>query len=66
MMPGLQLEYWDREIAMAIAAKAGKPVEIDVYMANLARGAFPRVCVEVDLSKPLVAGCPVDSSEEDT
>ena len=60
-MPGLRLEYWDREIALAITAKARRPVDIDVYTANLAR-----VCVEVDLSKPLVVDCPVGSSEEET
>ena len=32
----------------------------------MARGAFARVYVEVDLMKPLVPGCPVGSSEQET
>ena len=48
---------------LAIASRAGKLVEMDVCTANLARGAFARVCIEVDLTKLLVAGCPVGQSE---
>ena len=55
-MPGLPLEYWDREIVLAIAAQAGRLVEVDLCTKNLARGAFVRVCIEVDLTKPLVDG----------
>ena len=54
----LSFEYWDREIVL------GLPVEVDVCTSKIARGAFARVCTEVDLTKPLNAGCTVGSSVE--
>ena len=65
-LSGLPLEYWDREIVLTIAARAGRPVEVDVCTTNLAEGAFKRVCVEIDLTKPLVVGCPVGAAEGET
>ena len=51
---------------LEIAAEVGRPMEVDLCMANLVRGAFARVCIKVDLSKPIVAGCSVRSTEEVT
>jgi len=63
-MPGLPLEYWDREVVLAIAARAARLAKVDVCTKSLARGAFARVCIEFDLTEPLVLGCLVGSSEE--
>jgi len=53
---GLPMELWERDLVLvlSIAAKAGKPVQIDICTIELRRGGFARACVEVDLTKPLV------------
>ena len=48
-MPGLSIEYWERDIVLTIATNSGRPVEVDLCTAKLERGAFARVCVEAQL-----------------
>lgn len=52
--PGLNLFYYDESILMAMATVVGKPVKVDNNTLNVRRGRFARVCVEVDLTKPVV------------
>lgn len=52
--PGLNLFYYDESIPMAMAAAVGKPVKVDSNTLDVKRGRFVRVCVEVDLTKPVV------------
>lgn len=52
--PGLNLFYYDESILLAMASAVGKPVKVDHNTLNIRRGRFARVCVEVDLTKPVV------------
>ncbi|XP_024013152.1 uncharacterized protein LOC112087466 [Eutrema salsugineum] len=46
-------EMWRPEILMGIAQGVGKPIKVDITTLNFERARFARVCVEVDLNKPL-------------
>uniref|UniRef100_A0A5K1FR12 CCHC-type domain-containing protein n=1 Tax=Nymphaea colorata TaxID=210225 RepID=A0A5K1FR12_9MAGN len=51
--PELPLEYYHSVALRRIAAKVGRVVHLDDTTANVMRGSFARVCVELDLSEPL-------------
>lgn len=51
--PELPIEYYQDRVLYAIAKCIGKPLKVDLNTAMAARGRFARVCVEVDLNKPL-------------
>ncbi|KAL8161183.1 hypothetical protein V2J09_012672 [Rumex salicifolius] len=50
---GLPLVYYHKTILKGITSTIGHPVRIDMTTLKLQRGRFARVCVEVDLKKPL-------------
>ncbi|KAF7822605.1 ribonuclease H [Senna tora] len=52
--PELNMVYYEENVLMAIASAIGTPIKVDSNTLDAARGRFARVCVEVDLSKPLV------------
>ena len=56
---GAAPECWKKSIMLAIASRAGRPVEIDLCTKSMQRGAYAKVCVEIDLSMPLVPGLTV-------
>ncbi|XP_028119187.1 uncharacterized protein LOC114316702 [Camellia sinensis] len=49
----LPLEYFQEKVLYAIAKQIGKPLKIDLTTAMATRGRFARVCIEMDLRKPL-------------
>lgn len=49
--PGLNLYFYDESILLAIV---GKHIRVDNNTRDIRRGRFARVCVEVDLNKPVV------------
>ncbi|KAL7213410.1 hypothetical protein ACSBR2_016017 [Camellia fascicularis] len=51
----LPIEYFQEKVLYTIAQQIGKPLKIDLTTAMATRGRFARVCIEVDLRKPL---CP--------
>lgn len=53
--PQLNLMYYDEDVLYAIASSIGKSIKIYVNTSLVTRGHFARVCVEVDLTKPLIA-----------
>lgn len=53
--PDLSMMFYDEDVLYAIAFAIGKPIKIDINMRLATRGRFARVCVEIDLTKPLVA-----------
>lgn len=53
--PGLPLEYYDNELLFRIGEKIGRPIRIDSTTSLTSRGKFARLCVEVDITKPLLA-----------
>jgi len=58
-MPDVPAESWKRKTILRMALKAGKPLTVAEYIEKTCRGHFGRVCVEIDLSKPLVVGTTV-------
>ncbi|CAN1182666.1 hypothetical protein LINPERHAP2_LOCUS36101 [Linum perenne] len=54
-IPGLPLEYFDATVLKTIGDKNGKTVRIDHTTLQDNRVNFTRICVEVDLSKPLLS-----------
>ncbi|CAN1241897.1 hypothetical protein LINPERPRIM_LOCUS5150 [Linum perenne] len=53
-LPGIPFEYFDRTILNLIGDRIGRTVRIDHTTLEGSRGNFARICVEVDLSKPLL------------
>lgn len=52
--PCLGMEYYDESVLMALAAAVGSPVRVDIRTIDVSRGKFARVCVELDLDKPVM------------
>ncbi|CAN1154165.1 hypothetical protein LINPERHAP2_LOCUS19853 [Linum perenne] len=54
-LPGVPLGYFDVAILTIIGNRIGKTVRLDLTTLGGSRGNFARICVEVDLSKPLLS-----------
>lgn len=52
--PSLNAAFYDKRILMALAAAVGSPKMVDMNTLNITRGRFARVCVEIDLTLPVV------------
>ncbi|KAL7184074.1 hypothetical protein ACSBR2_026279 [Camellia fascicularis] len=53
--PNLPIEYYDEKVLYHISKALGKPLKIDINTAMAARGKYARVCIEMDLRKPLIS-----------
>ena len=51
---GLNLVYYDESFLLAIASAIGQPIKVDTNTLKVERGKFARVCVEIDLTVPVV------------
>jgi hypothetical protein len=54
-IPDLPIEYYDAKILHFIGNRIGKTVKVDRNTLFQERGKYARVCVEVELNKPLLA-----------
>jgi hypothetical protein len=52
---GLPIEYYDTKMLTFIGNRIGRTVKVDRTTQTQARGKYARLCVEVDLTKPLLA-----------
>ena len=52
-LSNIPVTYYHPNILMAVARGLGKPIKVDLTTLHVERARFARVCVEVDLSKPL-------------
>ncbi|PNY15775.1 hypothetical protein L195_g012478 [Trifolium pratense] len=52
---GLPIEYYDTKMLHFIGNRIGRTVKVDRTTQTQARGKYARLCVEVDLTKPLLA-----------
>ncbi|KAL6550647.1 hypothetical protein OROMI_021135 [Orobanche minor] len=52
--PYLPVHLFDKKSMFTIASSLGKPLRIDGATAELSRPSTPRVCVEINLSQPLL------------
>ncbi|CAL5415479.1 unnamed protein product [Camellia sinensis] len=53
--PQLPIEYYNEKVLFHIAKVIGRPLKVDLNTAMSTRGRYARVCVEIDLMKPLVS-----------
>ncbi|XVF09465.1 hypothetical protein REPUB_Repub07fG0095200 [Reevesia pubescens] len=53
--PGFPLEYYDSSILIKMGNEIDKAVKIDRTTSNMLRGKFARLCVKLDLAKPLIS-----------
>ncbi|XP_052111479.1 uncharacterized protein LOC127742780 [Arachis duranensis] len=57
---GLAIEYYDEEILKKIGNVIGQTMKVDVNTADKSRRKFARICVQLDLTTPLVAQCSIN------
>ena len=50
LFPNLGMVYYDDSVLLTIALAMGTPLRVDMNTANLVRGRFTRVCIEIDLT----------------
>ncbi|XP_019150319.1 PREDICTED: uncharacterized protein LOC109147133 [Ipomoea nil] len=53
--PDLLIEYFDEDMLLKVGNKIGRIIKIDDTTSLMTRGKFGRICVEVDISKQLLA-----------
>ncbi|XP_019153666.1 PREDICTED: uncharacterized protein LOC109150204 [Ipomoea nil] len=53
--PCLPIEYYSGVFLRKIGVKIGRPVRVDHATSHASRGRFVRICVEVDITKPLLS-----------
>ncbi|MCI25113.1 hypothetical protein A2U01_0046302, partial [Trifolium medium] len=54
-IPSLNLVYYyDESLLWALASMVGNPVKVYLHTLRVERGRFARMCVEIDLTKPVV------------
>ncbi|XP_039010330.1 uncharacterized protein LOC120139067 [Hibiscus syriacus] len=61
-IPGLPIEYFDKSVLVQIGKAIGIPLKLDYITAWTTRGRFTRICVEIDLNKPLLPKVRVDNT----
>ncbi|KAI9098385.1 hypothetical protein K1719_025010 [Acacia pycnantha] len=52
--PDLPAPLFDKKFLLNLGNSIGKVIRLDVHTGNRARGKFSRMCVELDLTKPLI------------
>ena len=52
-LSGLSMMYFEESVIRTIAAAVGKPIKVDLVTRSMERGRYARVCVELDLAKPV-------------
>ncbi|XP_056695645.1 uncharacterized protein [Spinacia oleracea] len=50
----LPVEYYDKDALFSIAKIAGKSIRVNYATDKLTRARYARVCIEIDIQKPLV------------
>lgn len=53
-LPGIQIEYFNEEFLEIVGVKIGRLIRIDEATCVVSRGRFARMCVKVDITKPLL------------
>lgn len=53
-IPCLPIEYYDSNFLMRVGKLIREPMKVDQATSLVSRGKFARICVEVDLTKPLL------------
>ncbi|XP_031124243.1 uncharacterized protein LOC116026956 [Ipomoea triloba] len=53
--PAVPIEYFDDDFLKKIGKYIGRPIKVDTTTSLVSIGKFARVCVELDLTKPLLS-----------
>lgn len=53
--PALPVEYSDDDFLVTIRRNVGRPIRVDNTTSLASKGSFARICVEIDISKPLIS-----------
>ncbi|XP_031119048.1 uncharacterized protein LOC116022464 [Ipomoea triloba] len=53
--PSLPIEYFEEDFMMKIGKEVDRPVKVDYTTSLVSKGKFARICVELDMSKPLLS-----------
>ncbi|KAL6534886.1 hypothetical protein OROGR_013561 [Orobanche gracilis] len=53
-IPGLGFQYYKKSILLTLATAIGTPIKIDLHTDEMQRGRYARICVEIDLTQPVV------------
>ncbi|XP_057418469.1 uncharacterized protein LOC130712667 [Lotus japonicus] len=53
-IPGLNVVFYDESYLLSVARVIGTPIKVDRNTLQADRGRFARICVELDLTKPVV------------
>ena len=51
---GLPIEYYNAKALFLIGKAIGNVLRVDIHTALEARGRFARLCIQLDVTKPLV------------
>ena len=60
----LPIEYYNPEALLQIGKSIGNVLRVDTHTANEARGRFARLCVQIDVDKPLVIAVLIGKFEQ--
>ena len=50
----LPIEFYDMEVLKEIGSVIGSVLRIDSYIATRSRGSYARLCIQIELDKPLI------------
>src|ERR1044072_3180215 len=53
-IPGLGFQFYDESILLTLASAVGVPIRVDMNTPDMQRGEYARICVEIDLTKPVL------------
>lgn len=53
--PCLPIEYYNIIFLRKVGEKIGRPIRIDQTTSQVSRGRFARMCIEIDITKPLIS-----------
>ena len=54
-LPELPIEFYDASVLREIGSVIGPVLHIDSYTASKTRAGYARLCVQIDLEKPLIS-----------
>ena len=57
----LPIEFYDLEVLKEIGSAIGPVLRIDSYTANGSRGSYARLCIQVDIDRPLIKSIRIGS-----
>ncbi|XP_031097111.1 uncharacterized protein LOC116001370 [Ipomoea triloba] len=61
--PDMPVEYFEEEFLMKIGRDIGRPIKIDTTTSLVSKAKFARMCIEMDITKPLLSKYVLDEKE---